>query len=175
MPRYGIAPCRFGVASHRHRASNPWKTLPSRPACVVETCAAFCAARTTVKMRINNGRNANFTPGSRPATKPLTSNQTFPNGAAEKPTQKNKPSLAAQWEKSYLFGVFLPPCRPVFARDAALGGVWVKGQLIKIYHVGQFLISLRHPEFPPRNAIILRIFEGQYECRKPFSADVLFV
>ena len=55
---------------------------------VAETCAAFYAARTTVKMRINNGRNANFTPGSRPATKPLTSNQTFPNGAAEKSTQK---------------------------------------------------------------------------------------
>jgi len=31
----------------------------------------------------------------------LAFNQTFPNGAAEKTTQNNKPSLAAQWEKSY--------------------------------------------------------------------------
>ena len=44
----------------------------------------------------------NFTPGSRLATKPLASNQTFPNGAAKKSNQNPIPSHAAQWEKSYL-------------------------------------------------------------------------
>jgi len=54
-------------------------------------------------MRKKSDIKGNFTPGSRLAAKPLTSNQTFPNGAAATSTQKTKPTRAAHWEKSYLF------------------------------------------------------------------------